>query len=130
MIKFLMRLNYTSRVPFSSVAQSCLTLCDPVDCNTQASLSITNFWSFIYPEAVLRGQQSTKINNIKDVLKRELPIQSNRINSKEWLIPLNEIILLLLDQHIIFVQHFLLNDCHHLPQGIIIGIYILCERNV
>ena len=27
---------------FSSVAQSCPTLCDPMDCSTQASLSITN----------------------------------------------------------------------------------------
>ena len=26
---------------FSSVAQSCLTLCDPMDCSTQAGLSIT-----------------------------------------------------------------------------------------
>ena len=71
----------------------------------QASLSITNSWSFIYPEAILKGQQSTKITNIKDVLKRELPIQSNRRNSKEWSIPLYEIIFPLLDQHIFFAQH-------------------------
>ena len=32
-------------VQFSSVAQSCLTLCDPVDC--QASLSIANSWSLL-----------------------------------------------------------------------------------
>ena len=30
-------------VQFSSVVQSCLTLCDPMDCSTQASLSITNY---------------------------------------------------------------------------------------
>ena len=38
---------YDSRSPlfeFSSVAESCLTLCDPTDCSTQASLSITNSW--------------------------------------------------------------------------------------
>ena len=29
---------------FSSVAQSCPTLCDPVDCSTQASLSFTVSW--------------------------------------------------------------------------------------
>ena len=29
-------------VQFSSVAQSCLTLCDPMNCTRQASLSITN----------------------------------------------------------------------------------------
>ena len=28
-------------VQFSSIGQSCLTLCDPMDCSTQASLSIT-----------------------------------------------------------------------------------------
>ena len=27
---------------FPSVAQSCTTLCDPIDCTRQASLSITN----------------------------------------------------------------------------------------
>ena len=32
---------------FSSVAQSCLTLCDPMDCSTPASLSITNSWSLL-----------------------------------------------------------------------------------
>ena len=32
---------------FSSVAQSRLTLCDPMDCSTQASLSITNSWSLL-----------------------------------------------------------------------------------
>ena len=32
---------------FSSVAQSCPTLCDPMDCSTQASLSITNSRSLL-----------------------------------------------------------------------------------
>ena len=128
--------SYVTFNPWSHSVQSVQSLshvqffATPWTVALQASLSITNSWSFIYPEEVLKGQQSNKINNIKDVLKRELPIQSNRRNSKEWSIPLNEIILLLLDQHIFFVQHFLLNECHHLPQGIIIGIYILCERNV
>ena len=30
---------------FSSVSQPCPTLCDPMNCSTQASLSITNSWS-------------------------------------------------------------------------------------
>ena len=34
-------------VHFSSVAQSCPTLCDPMDCNTSASLSITNSQSLL-----------------------------------------------------------------------------------
>ena len=32
---------------FSSVAQSCLTLCDPMDCSTPGFLSITNTWSLL-----------------------------------------------------------------------------------
>ena len=34
-----------SSVQFSSVAQSCLTLCDPMNRSSQASLPITNSWS-------------------------------------------------------------------------------------
>ena len=33
--------------PCCSVLKSCLILCDPVDCSTQASLSITNSWSLL-----------------------------------------------------------------------------------
>ena len=34
-------------VQFTSVAQSCPTLCDPMDCSMQSSLSITNFQSLL-----------------------------------------------------------------------------------
>ena len=34
-----------SSVQFSSVTQSCLTVCDPMDCSLPGSLSITNSWS-------------------------------------------------------------------------------------
>ena len=34
-------------VQFNSVTQLCLTLCDPMDCSTQASLSITNSQSLL-----------------------------------------------------------------------------------
>ena len=43
-------------VQFSSVVQSCLTLCDPMDCSTQAYLSITNSWSLpklMFTESVM-----------------------------------------------------------------------------
>ena len=36
-------------VQFSSVAQSCPTLCDPMNRSSQASLSITNCWSLPKP---------------------------------------------------------------------------------
>ena len=83
------------------------------------------------PRSNPQRTKSTKINNIKDVLKRELPIQSNRRNSKEWLIPLYEIVFPLLDQHIFFCSTFFFfsNESHHLPRSIIIEIYILCEKN-
>ena len=32
---------------FSSVTQSCLTLCNPMDCSTPGLLSITNSWSLL-----------------------------------------------------------------------------------
>ena len=32
---------------FNSVAQSCTTLCNPMDCSTPGSLSITNSWSLL-----------------------------------------------------------------------------------
>ena len=37
--------KWTQIVQFSSVAQSCLTLCDPMDCSTPGLLSITNSWN-------------------------------------------------------------------------------------
>ena len=39
--------THTHRHQFSSVNPLCLTLCDPRDCSTQASLSITNSWSLL-----------------------------------------------------------------------------------
>ena len=38
---------------FSSVAQSCPTLCDPKNCSTQASLFITNSWSLLKPITIV-----------------------------------------------------------------------------
>ena len=36
-----------SSVQFTSVAQACLTLCDPMDCNTQAFPVIISSWSLL-----------------------------------------------------------------------------------
>ena len=47
---------------FSSVTQSCPTLCDPMDCSTAASLSITNSWSLL------------KFMSIKSVMPSNHPI--------------------------------------------------------
>ena len=42
-----MELRYTQLILFSSAAQSCLTLCDPMTASHQASLSITNSRSLL-----------------------------------------------------------------------------------
>ena len=39
-------------VQFSSVAQLCLTLCDPMNTARQASLSITNCWTLPKPMSI------------------------------------------------------------------------------
>ena len=41
------RINLIEIVPFNSVAQLCLILCDPMDCSTPGSLSITNSRSLL-----------------------------------------------------------------------------------
>ena len=40
-----MKIYQSVQFQFSSVTQSCPTVCDPMDRRTQASLSITNSWS-------------------------------------------------------------------------------------
>ena len=40
-------LQHYLKASVSSVIQPCPTLCDPVDCRRQASLSITNSWSLL-----------------------------------------------------------------------------------
>ena len=45
MVMFCEVVLWLHSVQLSSVTQSCLTLCNPMDCSTQASLSITNSWS-------------------------------------------------------------------------------------
>ena len=47
MLYSLVYLFWFSSVQFSSVAQSYPTLCDPMDCSMQGSLSITNSWSLL-----------------------------------------------------------------------------------
>ena len=37
---------------FSSLAQSCLTLCDPIDCSTPTSVPFTISWSLLKPMSI------------------------------------------------------------------------------
>ena len=43
----LLRIKFPESQPGSSVARLCPTLCNLMDCSTQASLSITNSWSLL-----------------------------------------------------------------------------------
>ena len=58
-------------VHFSSVAQSCLTLCDPMNCSTPASLSITNSRS---PPKPMSIESVIPSNHL--ILCRPLPLPS------------------------------------------------------
>ena len=44
--------EYSLEDQFSSVAQSCPTLCDPMNCSTPGLLSITNSWSPAKPMSI------------------------------------------------------------------------------
>ena len=59
-----------SKYQFSSVAQSCLTLCDPMNCNTPGPPSITN------------SQSSLKLTSIESVMP-----SSHRILCRPLLLP-------------------------------------------
>ena len=48
-------------VQFSSVTQSCPTLCDPMDAAHQASLSITNSWSLLKLISIESGMSSNHL---------------------------------------------------------------------
>ena len=48
-------------VQFSSVTQSCPTLCDPMDGAHQASLSITNSWSLLKLISIESGMSSNHL---------------------------------------------------------------------
>ena len=49
-------------IQFSSVTQSCLTLCDPWNAAHQASLSITNSWSLLKLKSIKLVMPSNRLN--------------------------------------------------------------------
>ena len=49
-------------VQFSLVAQSCLTLSDPIDCSMQASLSITNSWNLLKLMSIVLVMSSNNLS--------------------------------------------------------------------
>ena len=72
-----------SSVQFSSVAQSCQTLCDPMNCSIQASLSITNSWSLLKLMSVESVMPSNHLILWSPLLLLPSVFPSIRVFSKE-----------------------------------------------
>ena len=70
-------------VLFNSVAQLCLTLCDPMDCNMQASLSFTNPWSLRKLMSIELVMPSNHLILCRLLLLPPSVIPSIRVFSKE-----------------------------------------------
>ena len=70
-----------SSLQFSSVAQSCLTLCDPWTAACQASLSNTNSWSLLKLMCSLEARKNQKSLGIKTKAWRGVNITGNRLLS-------------------------------------------------
>ena len=68
---------------FSSVAQSCLTLCDPWTAVLQASLSITNFWSLLKLMSIESVMPFNHLILCRPLLLPPLIFPSIRVFSKE-----------------------------------------------
>ena len=73
-------------VHLSSVAQSCLTLCDPMNCSTPGLLSITNSWSSPKPMSIELVMPSTISSSVIPSLP---PVSSSiRVFSNESALPM------------------------------------------
>ena len=70
-----------SAVQSSSVAQWCLTLCDPMDCSCQIPLSFTNYWSLLKLMSIESVMPSNHLILCHPLLPSILP--SNRVFSNE-----------------------------------------------
>ena len=71
---------------FSSVAQSCLTLCDPVNCSTPGLLSITNSRSLPKPMSIESVMPSNHLILYHPLLLLPSIFLSIRVFSNEWAI--------------------------------------------
>ena len=73
--------------PFSSVAQSCLTLCDPMDCSTPG-FSITNSWSLLKLMSIKSVMPSNRLIFCHPLLFPPSIFPSIRIFSNESVLPI------------------------------------------
>ena len=70
-------------VQFSSVAQSCLTFCNPRDCSITGLLSITNFWSLLKLMFIPSVMPSNHLILCHPLLLLPSIFPSNRVFSNE-----------------------------------------------
>ena len=73
------------QIQFSSVTQSCPTLCDPMNCSTQASLSITNSRSPPKPmsiELVMPSNHLTYSHTIINKFTTTIKPGTNKLRSQ------------------------------------------------
>ena len=109
-------LNFTLclGLQFSSVAQLCLTFCDPMDCQAcQASLSITNSWSLLKLISIKSVMPSNHLILCRPLLLLPSVFPSIRVFSSESVPMICGLILEFpalpsLDPYIILIEH------HHL----------------
>ena len=71
---------------FSSVAQSCPTLCDPWTIARQASLSIANSWSLLKLMSIESVMQSNHLISCHPLLLPPSIFPSIRVFSNEWVL--------------------------------------------
>ena len=70
-------------VQFSSVTQSCLTLCNLMDCSTPGLLSITNSWSLFKLMSIEPVMPSNHLALCRPLLFSPSILPSNRVFSNE-----------------------------------------------
>ena len=75
-------------VQFSSVAQSCPTFCDPMDCSTPNSFSITKSWSLLKIMSTMLVMPSNRLILCRPLLLPPSIFPSIRVFSSESVLPI------------------------------------------
>ena len=83
----LLCLNLLPEVQFSSITQSCLTLCDPTDCSTPASLSFSISWSLLKVMSIELVMPSNHLILCRPLLLLPSIFPSIRVFSSESALP-------------------------------------------
>ena len=82
------RTQWTCSVQFSSVTQSCPTLCDPMNHSTPGLLSITNSWSPLKPMLIESVMPSNNLILCRPLLLLPSILPSIRVFSNESALPI------------------------------------------